>query len=548
MKRILLMTGAVLGAAVLTLPQRAEACGGFFCSRTPIDQSGEKIAFAVGKDGIEVHVQIQYVGDAKQFSWVVPLHAKPELSIGSPQFFSYLDNISAPRFQLDWQQSNSCNSRGGFGLFPSAAETDASAPNAGGVTVVSQESVGPYAAATLQATDAKALTDWLTNNGYDLTEAGKTAIAGYVGPDYYFVALKLQQDKGTGDLRPIVLKMSGAPPCIPIKLTAIAARPNMPIIAYVFSDTRSVPQNYRHVLINESKIDWLNGGSNYRQVANDAVDEAGGKAFLTEFAGSVKSLTGQTGGLRQLDRYDTAKLSLIPHPVDFAAELMNQGFAQDPSIQSLLRKYIPMPASLVGKITEQQFYNQLSQYRAQIDSDPGRLAFKAGDFALELQQTIVEPLQGAQKILDTYPYLTRLFTTMSAEEMDVDPEFQFNPDVGDVSNVHRAKATMVSGCEVPFNQQKVKIELADGRWFYQTFSTGPITDGPSAARVESIESSGAPVVLMDNTAAINKVIEGVGGHIPGAGCGGCSSVDGFSAALLALGAVSTGLLRRRSRR
>ncbi len=546
MKRILLMTGAVLSAAILTLPQRAEACGGFFCSRTPIDQSGEKIAFAVGKDGIEVHVQIQYVGDAKQFSWVVPVHAKPALSVGSPQFFNYLDNVTSPRFQLDWQQSNACFGRGG--VLAGAEDANAGPPQATGVTVVSQEQVGPYDAAILQATDAKALTDWLTQNGYDLTPAGQTAIGGYVGPDYYFVALKLQQDKGTGDLRPIVLKMTGVPPCIPIKLTAIAARPNMPIIAYVFSDTRAVPQNYRHVLINESKIDWLSGGSNYRTVATSAVDEAGGKAFLTELAGPVKPLTDRFGGLRQLARFDTAKLSLIPHPVDFAAELLNQGFAQDPSIQSFLRKYIPMPKSLVGAVSEQQFYNQLAQYRSQIDSDPGRAPFDAKGFALELQEVIVVPLQGAQKILDTQPYLTRLFTTMSAEEMDVDPEFQFNPDVGDVSNIHSAKATLVSSCDTPFNQQKVKIELADGRWFYQQFNGGPLPDGPSAARIEAIETSGAPVVLVDNTALINKAIENVGGHVPGAGCGGCGAAGGMGGVLTALALASAALWRQRRAR
>ncbi len=543
MKR-LLMTGTLLSAAVLWMPQPAEACGGFFCSRAPIDQSGEKIAFAVGDGHIDVHVQIQYAGDARQFSWVVPLHARPELSVGSPQLFAYLDGISSPRFQLDWQQTGGfCPGRTVFDEVPTSP-----APSAdGGVTVVSQEQVGPYDAAILQATDADALTQWLTTNSYDLTPAGQTAIAQYVAPDFYFVALKLQQNKGTGDLRPIVLKMNGAPPCIPLRLTAIAARPNMPIIAYVFANNRSVPQNYRHVLINETKIDWLNGGNNYRQVATDAVDEAGGKAFLTEYAGTVRALIGENGGLTPtLRRFDTAKLSLLPHPVEFAEELMRQGFSQDPSIQSLLRKYIPLPASLVGQVSELQFYNQLSFYRGQIDADPGRPPFNATAFATELQDTIVAPMQGAQTLFEDFPYLTRLFTTMSAEEMDVDPELHFNNDLGDVSNVHRAKATLADACGEAFGNARVKIELPDGRWFFQTFVSGPLLEGPSAARVESLEASGPPVVLQDNTAAINKVIEHAGGGIPGAGCG-CTSVDSVGG-LLALGGLLSLSLRRRARR
>ena len=119
------------------------------------------------------------------------------------------------------------------------------------------------------------------DNGYDLTPQGAEALEPYVGQGLYFVALKLQQNKQVGDLRPIVVRFEGKRPCIPIKLTAIAARPDMPIIAYVLSNKRAIPVNYRHVLINPTRIDWLRYGSNYNQVATDAVDEAGGQAFLT---------------------------------------------------------------------------------------------------------------------------------------------------------------------------------------------------------------------------------------------------------------------------
>ena len=64
----------------------------------------------------------------------------------------------------------------------------------------------------------------------------------------------------------------------------------MPITAYVLSSRRAIPLNYRHVLINPTRINWLNYGSNYSQVANAAVDEAGGQAFLTEYAGAVGSI------------------------------------------------------------------------------------------------------------------------------------------------------------------------------------------------------------------------------------------------------------------
>ena len=43
-----------------------------------------------------------------------------------------------------------------------------------------------------------------------------------------------------------------------------------------------------------------------------------------------------------------------------------------------------------------------------------------------------------RRCCESRPYLTRLYTTMSADEMTMDPVFEFNPDLPDVSNVHTA--------------------------------------------------------------------------------------------------------------
>ena len=44
-----------------------------------------------------------------------------------------------------------------------------------------------------------------------------------------------------------------------------------------------------------------------------------------------------------------------------------------------------------------------------------------------------------QELLASRPYVTRLYTTLSAPEMDLDPLFDFNPDLPNVSNVHTAR-------------------------------------------------------------------------------------------------------------
>jgi hypothetical protein len=525
-----MVLGALLAAGVLATP-RAEACGGFFCSRVPIDQAGERIVFGVKENVVEAHIQIQYQGAAEKFSWVVPISALPKLSVGSPLIFAYLDSRTQPRFNLDWQ--NSCEGSG-RGDVPETADGDAgggppSAPGGGGVVVVSQQEVGPYDAAILQAEEALALRTWLVDNGYELTLQGAQVLESYVGQGKYFVALKLQQNKQVGDLRPIVLRFPGNRPCIPIKLTAIAARPDMPIISYVLSEKRAIPLNYRHVLINPTLINWLSFGSNYSQVANAAVDEAGGQAFLTEFAGASAPFV--EGFEALIPDYNTSALAQIAHPVDFALEMLNQGFARDPASQGLLRQFIPIPASLVQQgVTEAQFYNRISQYRSAIDSDPGRPPFNAAGFAQALEDAIVKPTQNSLALLKGSPYLTRLFSTMSAAEMTVDPDFDFNSDAPDVSNLFTAKATMES-CEADWSERRIRIELPDGRFFYQKFGQAPTVQGPNSLLIEQWSTVGPAAVVKDNSAVVNEELEKAGGGVLYSGCA-CSSSGAGSAALL----------------
>jgi uncharacterized protein (TIGR03382 family) len=535
--------GALLAVGLLSAP-RAEACGGFFCSQVPIDQSGERIVFGVSGNSVEAHIQIQYKGAAEKFAWVVPMQAKPTLAVGSARLFTYLDQVTQPRFSLQWDDS--C--QGWFGGIPvSAPEYDNAGPPSGGaddggVVVVSREDVGPYDAAILTAQDAVALRTWLTTNGYDIPEAAGKALEPYVGNGYYFVALKLQQSKTVGDLRPIVVKFEGNRPCVPIRLTAIAAQPNMPIVAYVLADKRAVPMNYRHVLINPTKVDWLAGGTNYPQVASAAVDEGGGRAFLTEYAGSAGSFA--LNFAQQNSGFNTAALASIPHPVDFFSAMMSQGFQGDSTILSLMRKYVPMPQSLVQQgVQETQFYNSIWSYRYAIDSDPGRPPFDAQGFAQELETQVVQPVKGAVTLLNAHPYLTRLYTTMSAEEMTEDPDFDFNTDAPDVSNVFTAKAHFES-CQDDWSKREVRIELPDGRFFIVKFNQ-PINQGPNAERVEQYSTEGAPAVVQDNSPVILGVIRELGGGLASEACG-CGATDTGSAAVLALLLGAWGLRRRRS--
>ena len=92
---------ALMGA--LVVPSHAFACGGFFCnSLEPVDQSAERILFAVDDQAgtVTAHVQIFFEGDADDFAWVVPVPSIPELFLSTDSLFTVLDERVGPQFSV----------------------------------------------------------------------------------------------------------------------------------------------------------------------------------------------------------------------------------------------------------------------------------------------------------------------------------------------------------------------------------------------------------------------------------------------------------------
>ena len=524
---------ALAAMALVSSPRAADACGGFFCAQTPIEQSGEEIAFFVQGNQITAHVRIFYQGSAEEFAWVVPVASPPELGVGTDALFTTLNPMTAPQFYLDWQSGGMCSIWGDDSVADGgAAEGPVAAPSAG-VDVLDQKQVGPYDTATIRSDDPQAMRTWLVDNGYDVTEDGIAALQPYIEKGDVFVALKLQQDKGVGDIQPLVMTFTEGSPCIPLRLTAIAALEDMDVTAYVFADERAVPDNYYHVELNEAKINWMQGGANYRAVVKQAADEGFGNAFATEFAGSSKFLANT---FHAPGRYDLAILRTLTNPVQFADELLSQGFPRASLIQNLLRKHIPMPEVLVAEgVDERQFYNCLSCYQQHLGP------LDADAFVDDLDAQLVTPLVEVQAAVDRSQYLTRLYTLISPKEMTKDPVFLYNDDLGDVTNVHSAKAYPIcdEGSSWPY---PVRVELDDGRVVvYYPDADGSFPDSQlagmnAALRVQQMSSSGPGVTVVDNSKSIDSFLED---HNRRSGCG-CSVAGRQSTP--ASGAWALGLL------
>lgn len=497
-----LVVATGLAALVLGFATPAQACGGFFCNNLPMDQTGEQIIFGVDHTSVTATIQISYTGSAADFAWVVPVQAKPDITLAPSMLFNVLQNYTSPQWYLDWQMDDGASC--GWWPYPEVAfgSVDEDA-DGGGVEIVDQQQVGPYETVTLAADDGQALYDWLNDNGFVQPDSALPLIEHYVANDMLFVAMRLKQDASVGDIQPVTLSFGVVDPCVPLILTRVAAQADMPVQIWVASQDRAVPTNWFHVVLNEKKISWIDGGSNYRDVATLAIDEAAGHAFVTEFAGEQD----MKGWLYTDGQFDVNKLASITDAAAFLQELLSQGFPRDAVMQGLIKKHIPKPApeDLPGDCqSDQEFYTwNLDLCLGYMPED---WTFDPAAFVADIEERVIAPLVATQEILNRHDYLTRLLSTVSPEEMTRDPIFDFNPDLPDVSNIHNATAVGVCGDEGEL--ESVTITLANGEtftldgpfeewwgWGSDAVWPDPAPEEAAAKEIQLLGTSGPPQVV-----------------------------------------------------
>ena len=307
-----LFASTLLAAGLLTAAP-ALACGGAFCSSiqpVAVEQNAERILFEINPKGfISTTVEISYTGDPNDFAWVVPVPSAPDLEVTPGDVLLRMDDATSPilngqrtRCGQSGQRFGGCDTGGGLALAPVAASASllgcASAGYDGdyfegdgydGVDVQEYEQVGPYDPRVVSSDDPAALIDWLNTNGYFVNEAMEPYIASYVLSGSSFLAMRLAPDAGTSDIAPIRMTYPGKTPMIPLILTAVAAEPEMSILAFIAGDSRYQSGNYANVLMDPAwlRYDPFGFETNYFAVSSWLADRVGGHAFFTEYAGPV---------------------------------------------------------------------------------------------------------------------------------------------------------------------------------------------------------------------------------------------------------------------
>ncbi len=556
-----LAIGATLATALTLTPSHADACGGFFCnSAQPVNQQAERIIFHHGDDGsVTAVIQIQYQGPSEEFAWMLPVAGTPEVSVSSNAAFQRLQGASNPQYTLQTTVEGSCSGGGArFGpTSDSAGAADASAAEADAgmspVSVADSGQVGPYDYVTIEvdpaAEDKVAVAvEWLQGNGYDVPDMGSDVLRPYLDSGMNLLAFRLTKGNDAGSIRPVRLSFGPGLPSIPLRPTAIATQPDMGILVWVLGETRAIPANYRHLELNEALINWLNPGSTYDDVVTRAANEAGGQGFVTEQAGPSAPL-GDTIW-RDFEASQWASIASTDWTGQ-EGQLVWQmaSFGQLDGIRDAFEAHLPVPAG----IDEETFYGCISCY---VDSSQADIeGFDPVAFLAQVQSDAIDPMVETQALFESAPYSTRLYTTMSADEMTVDPIFDFNADLGDYSNQHTANRIIECSPSISQADAPWRVELEDGSVIRGEGTTWPfsVDDGamPANARIVRVGPEGTGEVVEDNTGEISEALSSHNTTVPGPPDGGVCSVSGRTGSgaagfLLALMVGLAAVRRRKS--
>jgi hypothetical protein len=271
--RLHVLLGA-LGLGVLSiaaLAKPAQACGGCF---QPPSQNGdvitdEKMIFRVTPQATTLYDEIEYSGNPASFGWVLPIRGPVTVGLSSDLLFQALESATATTIQAPYIQPCNCGCTGANApVANGSAGGSSSGGGQGGVTVISQQTVGPYDTVQLKSTDPNALNNWLAANGYVVPNGFQPVIAAYVSEGFDFLALKLAPGQGVAAMRPVRVTTPGAGLSLPLRMVAAGTGATVGVTVWVMADGRYEPANMLSFTIDPSEITWdfNTNTSNYAQI------------------------------------------------------------------------------------------------------------------------------------------------------------------------------------------------------------------------------------------------------------------------------------------
>ena len=291
---------AVLSSVLVpAAPGPAEACGGCFAPpETVTSVNSHRMVVSLSPEKSILWDQIRYSGAPEDFVWVLPVPSPDVvISVADDLFFFELESQTAPTISapplppLDCPPppDDDCVFCGGDSGGAAGGSADA---GAGDVDVYREEVVGPYQTVVIGSEDPDALITWLNDNGYAVPESTRPTLRHYTDLSSLFVVLRLAPDQGVSAMQPIRVEYPGYMGTFPLRMVTVGASGPLAMTLWIIAEQRFGGLNYPTVEINPADLVWdfLDGASNYRSLFRSAIDGAGGKGWVAQFAGTLDQL------------------------------------------------------------------------------------------------------------------------------------------------------------------------------------------------------------------------------------------------------------------
>jgi hypothetical protein len=166
------------------------------------------------------------LGSSKEAAVIFPVPTRATVKLADADVFEALRELTKPLVKNEIM------------IIPMAGGAAAPPPS---VTLLERQKLGPFDVSTLAATDASALGDWLSTNGYNLPPEIISVLEPYVAQNWYYIAVRLSPGAGadelTGALDPLWITFDYNKIVYPMRPSALA-RDTLTVFMYILADHR----------------------------------------------------------------------------------------------------------------------------------------------------------------------------------------------------------------------------------------------------------------------------------------------------------------------
>lgn len=238
MKQLWVRLVQSMAAAVLLFlaPPPANACGcGVYIPREGeggVIQERALIRWDGQTEEIVMALGVQ--GQSSEAAWIMPVPAEATVKLGEAKLFDTLQELTKPKVEQRYGIQWPFFAGGSMAL-------EGAVGGAAPVTLLKQQTLGPFEISTLAATDAAALSQWLADNGYTFPDGLTEVLQPYVQQEWLYIAARLTPGAGdealTGELDPLWITFPSKELVYPMRPTALATGV-MPVYIYVLAEHR----------------------------------------------------------------------------------------------------------------------------------------------------------------------------------------------------------------------------------------------------------------------------------------------------------------------